>query len=157
MSEAYTFRWDALMLPQWHCKSTSRHLRTPVRSCALDTFDYACQNVKFLWRHRDPAKAPGSVRSSDDTKLAEPGAEQPTLFAGGIGRTTQFRNNRGGGRLVDVPCADLQADPIDEIRTSRAKRGLIFRDVTRAACGGERMRTSPIIATRILRTSPRTG
>lgn len=133
MAPAYDYHHRVLQLLQWHCPPRLWHLKTPVHLLALGEVVRVYPGARFLWTHRDPSEALGSVCSlisytrswvSDRDETPTIGEEQLDIWAEALARGMAFRRIAGEERFVDIAFEQLNNDPIGTLSRAYDRIGL---------------------------------
>ncbi|HEX9548635.1 MAG TPA: sulfotransferase [Acidimicrobiales bacterium] len=88
--------------------------------------------ARFLWTHRDPAAVLGSVCSLieycrswvSDQDSPGIGEQQAGVWEEALRRAIAFRDRCGEERFADVRFDDLNADPVETVRSAYSAIGL---------------------------------
>lgn len=131
MTSAYQYHKKFLQLLQQDAPGVW-NVKKPSHSLWLETILQVYPDARFVWTHRDPFTATGSLCSVislshmghmgkiDADWL---GHDYPWQCAEHAGRIMDFRDKFGEDRVIDVHYADLLNDPVGETRKLYARLG----------------------------------
>ena len=131
MTSAYQYHKKFLQLLQQHAPGVW-NVKKPSHALWLETILQVYPDARFVWTHRDPYTAAGSLMSvislSHMGHLGKIDAEwlgkdYPWQAAEHANRIMDFRDKFGEDRVIDVHYADLLSDPVGETRKLYAKLG----------------------------------
>lgn len=138
----YAYQRRVLKLLQSQCGPNLWLLKAPTHLFRLEQFAREYPEAKFIWTHRDPAKAIPSVSNLQYTMHAarcEPGFRSKqdtgphfvTFWFEAMRRALAFRDRVGEHRFIDVRNDDLIADPAGTLSAVYQQLGFEFRDELR--------------------------
>lgn len=131
MTSAYEYHKKFLQLLQADAPGVW-NVKKPSHSLWLETILKVYPDARFVWTHRDPFTATGSLMSVislshmghlgkiDGEWLA---SDYPWQAAEHANRIMDFRDKFGEDRVIDVHYADLLNDPVGETKKLYAKLG----------------------------------
>ncbi len=131
MTSAYQYHKKFLQLLQQDAPGVW-NVKKPSHSLWLETILQVYPDARFVWTHRDPFTAAGSLCSvislSHMGHMGKIDADwlghnYPWQCAEHAGRIMDFRDKFGEDRVIDVHYADLLNDPVGETRKLYAKLG----------------------------------
>lgn len=131
MTSAYEYHKKFLQLLQADAPGVW-NVKKPSHSLWLETILKVYPDARFVWTHRDPFTATGSLMSvislshmghlgRIDTEWL--GSDYPWQAAEHANRIMDFRDKFGEDRVIDVHYADLVNDPVGETKKLYAKLG----------------------------------
>lgn len=141
---AYSAYRRQLQLIQYHRPRGQRFvLKDPTHLVHLETVISLFPDARFVFTHRDPAKALSSICSlvaytraifSDDVAPQAVGREiMEGYWPEALDRAQSLRAGLAAGRSTDVRHADLARDPIGTVENAYAALGLPFGGPARTA------------------------
>ena len=131
MTSAYQYHKKFLQLLQQDAPGVW-NVKKPSHALWLETILQIYPDARFIWTHRDPFTAAGSLCSvislshmghmgrMDNEWL---GQNYPWQCAEHAGRIMDFRDKFGEDRVIDVHYADLLNDPVGETKKLYSKLG----------------------------------
>ena len=131
MTSAYQYHKKFLQLLQQDAPGVW-NVKKPSHSLWLETILQVYPDARFVWTHRDPFTAAGSLCSvislSHMGHMGKIDADwlghnYPWQCAEHAGRIMDFRDKFGEDRVIDVHYADLLNDPVGETRKLYARLG----------------------------------
>ena len=144
MTSAYQYHKKFLQLLQQDAPGVW-NVKKPSHALWLETILQVYPDARFVWTHRDPFTATGSLCSVislshmghmgkiDNQWLGE---DYPWQCAEHAGRIMDFRDKFGEDRVIDVHYADLLNDPVGETKKLYAKLGDAWTVEAEAAIQG---------------------
>ena len=131
MTSAYEYHKKFLQLLQKDAGGVW-NVKKPSHALWLETILKVYPDARFVWTHRDPFTAAGSLMSvislshmghmgKIDAEWL--GSDYPWQCAEHANRIMDFRDKFGEDRVIDVHYADLVADPVGETKKLYAKLG----------------------------------
>jgi Sulfotransferase family len=138
---AYRYHQRVIKLLQWRCPPRRWFLKTPMHTFALDALEEVYPDAKFVWTHRDPAKAlPSMCSLMYNFRLAYSDNPDPTILGKAqerdwriaLERALAFRDRIGEKRFFDLSHRRQAADPVEQLRPLYDKLGWDFQDALEA-------------------------
>jgi hypothetical protein len=140
MTSSYEYHKKFIQVLQHHAGGTW-NLKKPSHALWLETILAIYPDARFIWTHRDPYTATGSLMSvislSHMGHMGKVDAEwlgqdYPWQAAEHANRIMDFRDKVGEDKVIDVHYADLMADPVGTTKKVYAQLGDEFTSAAEA-------------------------